>query len=71
MSEREGPLVTIRRSCNGCAYERSESYVVQGGSGFHVSCVHPRIGRRNIGDTTWSTPQWCPFVEAGGEEREP
>lgn len=57
-----GPRIIIRASCLGCAHERSEGYACQGDSGQDVSCAHPDFpaGRR-IGDTTWSTPEWCPL----------
>jgi hypothetical protein len=70
MSNREGPNVTIAMSCHGCRHEHSESYAVQGDSGFKVYCTHPEavalaagIERRRIGDTTWQTPGWCPLRE--------
>jgi len=66
MSEkRKGPKLTVTRSCDGCRYEASESYAVQGDSGFRVLCEHPHLGVRRIGDTTWTTPEWCP--ERGSE----
>lgn len=66
MSEkRKGPKLTVTRSCDGCRYEASESYAVQGDSGFRVLCEHPHVGGRRIGDTTWTTPEWCP--ERGSE----
>lgn len=60
--KRTGPKLSIVASCNGCEFERSEHYVAQGDSGFKVSCAHAAGGR--IGDTTWDTPSWCPFIEA-------
>jgi len=64
---REGPLVTIKRSCFGCRYERSERYQVQGDSGHDVKCDHPEAPAQNrIGDTTWQTPDWCPFLKGSG-----
>ena len=63
---REGPLVTISRSCSGCRYEETEGYRVQSDTGRDVYCTNSlvQIGdrRRHIGDTTWSTPDWCPFL---------
>jgi hypothetical protein len=59
MGEREGPLVTIRRSCFDCAHVRSSYYAVQGDGGCDVSCA--KAGR-GIGDSTWTTPEWCPFL---------
>lgn len=71
--KRIGPLLTIAASCDGCAYEHSESYVCQGDSGFRVFCIylvaypvgHPDGGKaRRVGDTTWQTPTWCPLLAA-------
>jgi hypothetical protein len=62
MADREGPKVTVERSCFGCRYEHSESYQAQGDSGSSVSCVHPTVGKKRIGDSTWVTPAWCPFL---------
>ena len=59
--KREGPLVTIKRSCFNCRYEESDYYAFQSDSGHNVYCVHGGQ-RRPIGDTTWITPDWCPFV---------
>lgn len=60
-----GPIVTVTRSCSGCRYERSQSYKVQGDSGQHVECHHPKAPTKNyIGDTTWRTPDWCPASTA-------
>ena len=63
---REGPLVTVKRSCNGCKHEFSESYRIQGDSGFDVSCRQPEVNEgalRRIGDTDWNTPKWCPYLK--------
>ncbi len=60
---REGPSVSIRFSCGGCAYEKSTYYAVQGDSGFDIECTHPRVGRRDIPDR--ATPHWCPVWAEG------
>lgn len=64
--DRMGPRLTLEASCNGCAHCHEESYAVQGDSGFDVECAHPSAAepgkRRRIGDTTWSTPKWCPLM---------
>ena len=69
--ERTGPRITLKMSCDGCRCERSESYAVQGDSGFRVYCAHPLRGSAHperpgkyIGDTTWETPDWCPEIES-------
>lgn len=76
--KRVGPLVTVKRSCNGCVHERSDYYACQGDSGFHVSCAHPDAPEpRRIGNSSWDTPAWCPELpqpdpprdEAHGIER--
>ncbi len=64
MSKREGPYVYIGASCAGCVHERAEHYRVQGDSGTDVSCAHPAAPvPRTIGDTTWTTPAWCPLLD--------
>ena len=65
MSDREGPLVSIKASCSGCVHERSKGYAVQGDSGFDVSCA---LEKKRIGDTTWETPEWCPLLPAAVEK---
>ena len=60
-----GPEVTERRSCLNCQACKSESYHVQGDSGHDVYCTHPAFQsdpkqRKFIGDSTWTTPSWCP-----------
>lgn len=69
MSKREGPRARFDASCFDCAHERSEHYEVQGDSGCDVYCAHPDVvsnsrlqSRGRIGDTTWTTPDWCPLL---------
>ena len=57
---RVGPRLNVEASCYGCAYERSVSYRVQGDSGHDIYCDHPDAGGKRVGDTRWSTPDWCP-----------
>jgi len=59
---REGPIVSIVASCSGCIHERSESYAVQGDSGYTVRCNHPGNPGKCVGDTAWKTPDWCPLL---------
>lgn len=64
-AKREGPRVRLDLSCDGCAHESSVSYRVQGDSGHDVYCNHPSLGkRREVGDTRWTTPAWCPLRDA-------
>jgi hypothetical protein len=52
---REGPRVTIERSCQGCRWVLSSSYLVY--------CGHPSRKSCNlVGDSTWRTPDWCPVL---------
>ena len=56
-----GPQITINKSCHGCDCCESDSYAIQGDSGFKVYCVHKSLAERTrIGDTNWTTPDWCP-----------
>ncbi len=64
---REGPRLKVVASCHGCQYVRSKYYAVQNDSGYKVECVHP-AGWGRIGDTTWDTPEWCPFMTSAQEE---
>lgn len=62
-----GPRITVRLSCFDCRHEDSISYRVQGDSGQDVFCNNPEVvdtfGKpRRIGDSTWDTPMWCPFL---------
>lgn len=58
-----GPKIEVKRSCTDCEVCQSESYAVQGDSGFRVYCAHPSLPqRKRIGDTAWSTPDWCPVI---------
>lgn len=62
-AEQYGPREEISRSCNGCRACVSESYRCQSDSGQDVYCAHPALPeRKRIGDTTWSTPDWCPMI---------
>lgn len=58
---RDGPVATTTLSCEGCRHNVSESYIVQGDSGYAVHCTHGGE-KRYIGDTTWVTPDWCPVL---------
>lgn len=62
MATREGPEVRVELRCFDCVYVSSERYVKHNDSGYNVSCNHPEIGKRQIGDTSWTTPCWCPFL---------
>jgi hypothetical protein len=65
-----GPTKIVEYSCRGCTHCREEDYCVEDGndvdSGYEVWCEHPAvvgvgaIGDTTIGDTTWTTPDWCP-----------
>ena len=62
MKTNEGPEVTVKYSCFNCKFEVSESYRCQGDSGQDVYCTHPSFSeRKRVGDTSWSTPDFCPF----------
>lgn len=66
MKDQEGPTVRIDARCFDCRHCHSESYQVQGDSGHKVYCDHPQLdGMLYIGDTTWKTPEWCPFDPYG------
>ncbi len=60
MRDREGPKVDVRMSCFDCKWVTSVAYRVQGDSGCDVYCTHPSLGRKEIGDSSWNTPHWCP-----------
>lgn len=65
--KREGPAVRIAARCMDCRHCVTESYEVQGDSGSDVYCIATG-SRRLIGDTTWDTPDWCPFLERAKQE---
>ncbi len=62
LAEDEGPSVEVRLSCLKCRHHQSKYYAVQGDSGYIVDCTHTSHPRR-IGDTNWSTPDWCSLRE--------
>lgn len=62
---KQGPSFIAK--CTGCAHVLAERYRVQGDSGTDVSCIHPDIGRRDVGDTVWATPDWCPLLLEAAE----
>jgi hypothetical protein len=55
--KRVGPKLNVLRDCYGCAHHSSESYRVQGDSGYEHYCDHSE--RRHIGGSS-RTPDWCP-----------
>jgi hypothetical protein len=60
--KRNGPLLRIEASCNGCEFETHQRYSVQGDSGCDVYCTHPAAPKSDVGDSTWKTPEWCPLL---------
>lgn len=65
----DGPTATVSLTCFDCRHERSKSYAYQSDSGHIVSCAHPSLPEpRCIGDTTWTTPAWCPVLKRAQEE---
>lgn len=62
----EGPKLQLRASCFACRYCRTESYEIQSDSGSIVICSKEK-GKR-IGDTSWKTPDWCPFLKEAKQE---
>lgn len=62
----QGPKKLISYSCFDCEHVVSERYVCQGDSGRDVYCTHSAVaadGPRSVGDSTWSTPGWCPYMK--------
>lgn len=59
-----GPLISAM--CTTCFHVRAQRYDVQGDHGYDVSCAHP-AGARDIGDTRWETPEWCPLLADAAE----
>lgn len=56
-----GPTVKTQKSCYECEFCTSKHYAVQNDSGCVVDCVHPSFASpRQVGDTVWDTPVWCP-----------
>lgn len=66
MTKQIGPTHTTQSSCFNCSLCKSERYVFEDGndgdSGHNVYCTHENVGKKYIGDTTWSTPDWCPVL---------
>lgn len=62
---RVGPKLTLVASCSGCDHMRKVRYAAQGGPGWDVSCHHPTFGApKEVGDTQWAMPAWCPELAA-------
>jgi hypothetical protein len=57
----QGPSVKLVLSCFECEHCGSTRYTCQGDSGSDVYCK--AMNNKPIGDTTWKTPDWCPFRE--------
>lgn len=57
-----GPRIQIKASCFDCVHCISESYRVQGDSGYNVYCNHPKFPeKKHISSSSWNTPDWCPY----------
>lgn len=61
-----GPLIVA--VCSTCVHVRAARYDNQGDHGFDVSCSHPKVGARDVGDTRWETPEWCPLLADAAEQ---
>jgi hypothetical protein len=61
-----GPKVKLELSCFECVHCHATRYTCQGDSGSDVTCA--AMDHRRIGDTTWATPDWCPFRESAIKE---
>jgi hypothetical protein len=54
-----GPAVKIVLSCFECEHCHTKGYACQGDSGIDVYCK--AMNMRQVGDTRWDTPEWCPY----------
>ncbi len=60
-----GPKITVKKSCFDCDVCVSEKYRCQSDSGYDLYCAHPEFKeRKRFGDSDWSTPEWCPELNA-------
>lgn len=65
--DREGPRVTVRLSCDGCAHLDDTYHRVEGGS-YAVTARCRRVLLRDeprmivVSEEYPKTPEWCPFV---------
>jgi hypothetical protein len=60
-----GPIVKLDVSCYECTHCKTERYTCQGDSGTDVYCEKVTDERglmRRVGDSSWRTPEWCPFL---------
>lgn len=62
----QGPLVVA--VCSTCVHVRAAGHDIQGDHGYDVSCSHPKVGARDVGDTRWETPYWCPLLADAAEQ---
>ena len=59
-----GPVKIMRYSCRECEHCVSVPYCCAA----EVTCTHPEVRARRIGDTTWDTPAWCPELDNAKEQ---
>lgn len=61
-----GPHKTVIHSCFECKYCHSDYYCIEDGndcdSGHTLTCRHPDTLNRYIGDSNWTTPNWCTYL---------
>lgn len=66
MTAREGPKVTVRLSCDGCAFLFAEHHRVEGNGGDLVvsaKCLHGGAARGIcVAEPDVCTPRWCPLI---------
>lgn len=58
-TKQTGPTVKLDISCFDCQHCKTSGYTCQGDSGSEVFCG--AMNNKTIGDTTWKTPDWCPY----------
>jgi hypothetical protein len=64
VAKREGPKITIEKSCLDCKWCDAVFEACQGDSGHTVYCKEPRLEERKaIGWSNWDTPDWCPCLQ--------
>lgn len=64
MSEKiKGPEVKLSFNCSNCEYCIVDQYNFFGRTRLFMNCKHPNIGGKKIGESTFKTPDFCPYFE--------
>lgn len=59
----KGPKVKVSFNCANCEYCIVDQYNFFDRIRLFMNCKHPDVGGKKIGESTFKTPDFCPYLE--------